>query len=145
MRQMSIDSVGGGGGGGVTPLCNHMGTRRNLGYTLLITIRIFGSFWDVVHIFRIFGYVFNRLHTQIPEKVYFQDYHFRNFLFTHIFPLHQHIYAKKQFSCSFTPRIYNTNTVLYCTCVEDVYMPIETRCEFCVDERRVCTDFWPNN
>ena len=50
---------------GSLDLYNHTGTCRNF--------RIFGSFWDVVHMFRIFGYVFKRLHTQIPEKVYFQD------------------------------------------------------------------------
>ena len=55
------------------------------------------------HMFRIFGYVFNRLHTQIPEKVYFQDY-LSNY---HLLTFHIG--------------------------------------QFCVDERWVCTDFWPNN
>ena len=60
--------------------------------------------------FWIFGYVFNHLHTQIPEKVYFQDYLFQNFLFTH------------------------TNTVPYCTCAEDVSIGIYTRREIFIRE-----------
>ena len=50
-----------------------------------------------------FWYVFNHLHTQIPEKVYFQDY-LSNY---HLLTFHIG--------------------------------------QFCVDERCVCTDFWPNN
>ena len=87
----------------VTPLYNHTGTCRNLGYTFRTLQSGFSGRFGTLSTCSGFLGMFNRLHTQIPEKVYFQDY------------------------------------------LSDYHLLTFHIGQFCVDERWVCTDFWPNN